>query len=172
MLRTECQNMADAQLAYAERKGRLARIVHRGDTADAVAEAQRILGYAERDTLAFVEVLKIMADTPIKHPAIWIEKFTKKLIPIPPEMERPASRQEARDAIVYLFQNSDTLAGVPKTPYRAFQAITEYADHYRPLRVADAALVPARRFTTAVDGPSADLKRDGMRLLREEFEIR
>ena len=34
MVRTDCQNMANAQLLYAEGKGRLARIVHRGDTAD------------------------------------------------------------------------------------------------------------------------------------------
>jgi phage/plasmid-like protein (TIGR03299 family) len=172
MLRVECQNMADAQLAYAERKGRLARIVHRGDTADAVEEARRILGYAERDIRAFMDVLAIMADAPIPSPHLWIDGFTEKLIPIPPKMERPATRLEAREAIRHLFIESKTLIGVPKTPYRAFQAVTEYADHYRPLRVADEALVPARRFTTAVDGPAASLKQDAMRLLREEFEIR
>lgn len=172
MVRTDCQNMADAQLAYAERKGRLARIVHRGNTSDAVEEAQRILGYAERDITAFMDVLKVMADTPIKRPNVWIDKFTKKLVPIPPEMERPGSRQEARDVIKGLFNESKTLVGVPKSPYRAFQAVTEYADHYRPLRVGDEALVPARRFTSSVDGPAANLKQDAMRLLREEFEIR
>jgi phage/plasmid-like protein (TIGR03299 family) len=171
MVRTECWNMADAQLLYAERKGRLARIVHRGNTDDAVAEAQRILGYAERDVLAFMEVLTILADQPIRRPTSWIEKFTKKLIPIPPEMDRPGSRQEARDAISYLFLESDTLVGVRKSPYRAFQAVTEYTDHYRPLRVADQFAVPARRFTSVVGGPAADMKRDAMRLLREEFEV-
>jgi phage/plasmid-like protein (TIGR03299 family) len=172
MLRTECQNMADAQLIYAERKGKLARIVHRGKTEDAVEDARRILGYAERDITAFVEVLTILADTPLKRPNVWIERFTKKLIAIPPEMERPGSRQEARDAIAHLFKHSSTLDGVSKTPYRAFQAVTEYADHYRPLRVADEALVPARRLTSSLDGPAADLKRHAMTLLREEFEIK
>lgn len=172
MVRVECQNMADAQLVHAERKGRLARIIHRGNTDDAVEEARRILGYAERDITVFVEALTILADQSIKHPSKWVDKFTEKLVPIPPEMERPGSRQEARDAIRHLFFESSTLVGVPKSPYRAFQAVTEYADHFRPLRVASAALVPARRFTTVVDGPAADLKRDAMRLLREEFEIR
>jgi phage/plasmid-like protein (TIGR03299 family) len=172
LVRTDCQNMADAQLAYAERKGRLARIVHRGNTSDAVAEAQRILGYAERDITAFMHLLSMMSEPVIRKPKTWIDEFTEKLIPIPADMERPATRIEAREAVKHLFLESKTLVGVPTSPYRAFQAVTEYADHYRPLRVADEALVPARRFTTAVDGPAANLKQDAMRLLREEFEIR
>jgi hypothetical protein len=56
--------------------------------------------------------------------------------------------------------------------YRAFQAVTEYADHVRPLRVSERELVPARRFTSAVDGPAARMKADSLRLLREEFEVR
>lgn len=171
LLRVECQNMANAQLAYAEQKGKLARIVHRGNTENAVEEARRILGYAERDVRVFMDVLKILADIPIANPG-WIDDFTAKLVPIPPEMERPASREEARNAIGHLYRESSTLVGVPQSAYRAFQAVTEYADHYRPLRVADAALVPARRFTTALDGPAAALKQDAMRLLKEEFEIR
>jgi len=163
--------MANAQLAYAERVGRLARIVHRGNTSDAVEEAQRILGYAERHVVALTELLKGLVEIPIMNPS-WIDDFTAKLIPIPPEMERPVSREEARNTIAHLYRESSTLVGVPNTPYRAFQAVTEYADHYRPLRVADAELVPARRFTTAIDGPAASLKQDAMRLLREEFEIR
>jgi len=170
LVRVDCQNMANAQLAYAQRVGRLARIVHRGNTTDAVEEAQRILGYAERHILTFTELLKDLVEIPIIN-AGWIDDFTAKLDPIPPEMERPASREEARDTIAYLYKESPTLAGVPNSPYRAFQAVTEYADHYRPLRVADAELVPARRFTTAMDGPAADLKSNAMRLLKEEFEI-
>ena len=172
MVRTECQNMADAQLAYAERKGRLARIVHRGDTTDAVEEARRILGYAERDITAFMALLAKLVDLPIRSPKIWIDGFTEHLIPIPADMERPASRIEAREVVKHLFLESKTLVGVPPSPYRAFQAVAEYADHFRPLRIADEALVPARRFTTSMDGPAANLKQDAMRLLKEEFEIR
>ena len=68
ILRTECQNMADAQLAYAERKGRLARIVHRGDTADAVEEARRILGYAERHVEGYFKLMEQLAEIVIRHP--------------------------------------------------------------------------------------------------------
>lgn len=172
LVRVDCQNMANAQLAYAESKGRLARIVHRGVTDDAVEEARRILGYAERNIERFMMLLEELVDAHIRNPKQWIGGFTERLIPIPPEMERPASRLEARSIIHDLFMESKTLVGVPTSPYRAFQAVTEYADHYRPLRVGDEALVPARRFTTAVDGPAAALKGDAMRLLREEFEIR
>lgn len=172
LVRVDCQNMANAQLAYAERVGRLARIVHRGDTTDAVEDARRILGYAERDITAFMNLLAKMSEPVIREPKVWIDGFTERLIPIPPDMDRPATRIEAREAVKHLFLESKTLVGVPTSPYRAFQAVTEYADHYRPLRVADEALVPARRFTTAVDGPAATLKQGAMRLLKEEFEIR
>jgi hypothetical protein len=172
MVRTECQNLADAQLVYAEGKGRLARIVHRGDTTDAVEEARRILGFAEQRVDAYMHLMGQLAEIVIRQPRKWVDGFTEKLIPIPETMERPGSRQEARDAIHHLFMDSPTMSGVPSSPYRAFQAVAEYADHYRPLRVANPANVPARRFTTVVDGPAADLKRQAMTLLREEFEVR
>lgn len=172
LVRVECQNMANAQLAYADRKGRLARIVHRGNTTDAVEEARRVLGYAEQNVERFMNLLEELVDAHIRKPKRWIDDFTERLIPIDPEEKRPTIKVEARNTIRQLFMESKTLVGVPTSPYRAFQAVTEYADHYRPLRTTDETLVPARRFTTAIDGPAATLKADAMRLLREEFEIR
>ena len=173
MVRTDCQNMANAQLLYAEGKGRLARIVHRGDTADAVEEARKILGYAERNIDVWVNLMSELADQPI--PGLlrpWLDKYTEKLIPIPADMERPGSRIEARELIANVITDSDKLAGVPMTAYRVYQGVIEYADHHRPLRVADENLVPARRFTSSVDGPAAALKHQALRLLRQEFEVR
>lgn len=170
LVRVECQNMANAQLAYAERQGRLARIVHRGNTSDAVAEAQRILGYAERSVGDFMELMKQLDDIPVLK-ASYVKDFTHALIPIHPEMERPLPRERAREAIEHLYWESPKMVGVRHSAYRLFQAVTEYADHYRPLRVGDEALVPARRFTTTVDGPAAELKGEALRLIRQQFEV-
>lgn len=173
IVRVECQNMANAQLAYAEREGKLVRILHMGDTTDAVEEARRTLGFAERSIDRFFELMKTMADVPLPEPAgKWFDDFTERLVPIPPQMDRPAIRIKTREALKDLFENSKTLVGVPHTPYRAFQSVAEYADHWRPLRTNDAELVPARRFTNALDGPAADLKATAMQLLKEEFEVR
>lgn len=169
LVRVECQNMANAQLAYAERQGRLARIVHRGDMGEAVEEAQRILGYAERNVDAFMSLMQQLNDVAVENK--YVPDFTEALIPIPTEMERKRSREEAREAIAHLYLASDKMVGVPRTAYRLFQAVTEYADHYRPLRVGDENLVPARRFTTAIDGPAADMKADALRLIRQMFEV-
>jgi len=170
MVRTACQNMANAQLSYAEGRGQLVRIAHVGDVAANIDEARRILGYAERKILSFVDLMKTLADCPIKQ-TNWITGFSEMLIPIPPEMERPALRLAAREGIKDLYLHSKTLVGVPDTAYRAFQATAEYADHYRPLRTAEPVLAASRRFTSTVDGPAADLKERALRLLREEFEV-
>jgi phage/plasmid-like protein (TIGR03299 family) len=172
MVRTDCQNMANAQLDYAERKGLLVRIVHRGDTSGAVEQARSVLGYAERTVDVWVGLMNQLANVAVPAPEKqWMDGFLEKLIPIPPEMERPLPRIEAREAIAGLYKQSPTLVTIPRTVYRVFNAVTEYADHYRPLRVADPELVPARRFASAVDGPAAQLKAQAMTLLRQEFEV-
>ena len=170
MVRTACQNMANAQISYAEGKGQLVRVAHVGDMENMLDEARRILGYAERKILGFVDLMKALADAPIRQ-TDWITGFSEMLIPIPPEMERPALRIAAREGIKDLYLHSKSLVGVPETAYRAYQATTEYADHYRPLRTAEPVLVASRRFTSTVDGPAADLKERALRLLREEFEV-
>ncbi len=170
MVRVECQNMADANLAYARRTGKLARVIHTGDTRSAVEEARRTLGFAERDVEAFVRLMAQLNDVAIPSRS-WIDGFTERLIPIEPEAERPTRRLAARETIAALYANSSTLVGVPETAYRAFNAVTEFVDHYRPLYVSDEALVPAKRFTTQVDGSGARLKDQALRLLVEEFEV-
>lgn len=172
MIRVDCQNMANAQLDYATRKGMLVRIVHMGDTTGAVEQARQVLGYAEKSIDAFVDLMSRLGDIAVPpRPEHWLDGFLERLIPIPPEMERTGTRTEARDAIRSLYLGSSTLVGVGATAYRAFNAVTEYADHVRPLRVKDPQLVPAKRFATAIDGPAAVLKETALSLLRQEFEV-
>ena len=84
------------------------------------------------------------------------------------------SRTEARDAIAGLFTNSKTLVGVPNSAYRAYQAVAEYADHFRPLRIgADTPTEVAadRRFRSITEGPAAEMKARALELLRAEFLV-
>jgi phage/plasmid-like protein (TIGR03299 family) len=172
-VRVDCQNMANAQLAYAEGKGLLVRIVHVGETGAAVEEARKVLGYAEQSIESYMKLMTQLADIAVPEPEkAWLDGFLEQLIPIPPEMERTGTRDQAREAIASLYAGSSTLVGVPHTLYRVKQSVDEYADHFRPLRVGELELVPARRFTSSVDGPAARLKADALRLIREEFEVR
>lgn len=172
--RVECQNMLNAALASAEGKGILATIRHAGDIAGQTAEAQRVLGLAELTAKAHVEILNALQDTPIAKPKLWLPLFTDVVIPANPELgdRAAANRQEARDAIAGLFTSSKTLVGVPVSAYRAYQAVAEYADHYRPLRIgADVptAVAADRRFRSITEGPAADMKARALDYLRSEF---
>jgi len=172
MIRVDCQNMADANLLRSEQSGKVVRVLHTGNVEASLEEAQRVLGFAEVSIDNFARLMTAFAETPLPSPTdSWISEFTERLIPIPADMDRPAIRVKARLAIRDLFESSKTLTGVPDSAYRAFQSVTEYADHYRPLRTSQPALVPARRFASSIDGPAASLKANAARLLREEFEI-
>ena len=170
--RVECQNMLNAAIAYGESKGLMARIVHAGDTAKQLEEAQRILGFIEKVAKAHVAEMNALADIAIKHPAKWLDGFVELVVPIPENMERATARENARAVIKDLFLHSKTLVGVPTSPYRAYQAVAEYADHYRPLRIGGdtAADVAAdKRFRSIIEGPAAEMKGDALDILRREF---
>lgn len=174
--RVDCNNMLDAANAAAAASGRLARIIHRGGEASMAAqvrEAEEVLGFVVRDLKSNTKLLNELAAISLPKPDVWFGDFVKVLVPIPEEMERKGTREETRDLITALWQDSKTLAGVPKTPYRALQAVAEYGDHFRPLRVSEvnAAIVPEKRFRSITEGPAADLKARALDLIRQEFEL-
>lgn len=173
--RVDCNNMLDAANSAAASSGRLARIIHRGDTeniADQIREAERILGFTVADMKLNTKLLNELAAISLPKPDAWFKDFTEVLIPIPAEMERPLARNEARALLTQLWNVSSTLTGVPKTPYRGLQVVAEYGDHFRTLRISDAKSAPERRLRSITEGPSAELKARALELIRQEFEIK
>jgi len=170
--RIECNNLLNAGLAYSEKNGLLARIIHAGDLKAQIIEAQRILGFMEKVAVAHVAEMNALVDIAIKHPAKWLDGFVELVVPIPEGMERVGSREEARKVIKDLFLHSKTLVGVPQSPYRAYQAVVEYADHYRPLRIGGQTptdVAADKRFRSIIEGPAAEMKSDALDILRREF---
>lgn len=168
--RVECNNMLNAALAYSDAAGLLVRIIHTGDMSERLKEAQKVLGFTERVAKAHVAEMNALADIPL--PKGYVDPFLEEVVPIPQEMERTRSREEARAVIKGLMANSKTLVGVPESPYRLYQAVAEYTDHWRPLRIStgtDANIVAERRFRSITEGPAADLKARALTLLRQEF---
>lgn len=167
--RVECNNMLNMALASAGAAGLLVSIRHTGDVNARLKEARDILGFVEVTARAHKAEMDALADIPIK--ASWVPEFTEELIPIPEDMERPRSREEARAVIQNLYKNSKTMAGVPDSAYRLHNAVVEYADHWRPLRIGKASEVEVaeRRFRSATEGPAADLKARSLELLKAEF---
>lgn len=161
--RVECQNMLNMALASAEGKGMLVAIRHTGNVADNLAEAQRVLGLVEKTAARHVELMNALADIPVKPK--WMREFAEYIVELPGDDDLGkraiTAREDARDLILGLYQNSKTLVGVPQNAYRAHQAVVEYADHARPMRIgADTpALVAAdRRFRSITEGPAAAMK--------------
>lgn len=177
--RVDCNNMLDMARAYAEAHGLMARIVHKGDLAAQVREAQKLLGMAELTAEKHVALMNALVDVPISKPKAFLAGFTEYVIPDLTDdgqkHERAAkSRDEARDAIAGLFTGSATLVGVPPSAYRAYQAVAEYADHVRPLRIGaqvDAQVAADRRFRSITEGPAADMKGRALDWLRNEFLV-
>jgi phage/plasmid-like protein (TIGR03299 family) len=170
--RVECQNMLNAALAYGEGKGLVVSIRHTGDVADNLAEAQRVLGIVEKVAKAHVQQMNALAEIPVTPK--WMRDFVEVLVPIPAEMDRKGSREEARDLILGLYAKSPTLVGVPQSGYRAYQAVAEYADHKRPLRIgADTPTLVAadRRFRSITEGPAAELKSTALEILVNDLIV-
>lgn len=174
--RIDCQNMTNAGLAYGEREGVLARIIHAGDMQAAIREATKVMGFVEAAVKANTALMNALQDVPINKPKLWLPLFTEVVVPQvedPANHERAArSRTEAREAISGLYMNSKTLVGVPMSGYRAYQAVAEYADHARPLRIgADVPVEVAadRRFRSLYEGPAAEMKSRALDWLRAEF---
>lgn len=168
-LRTECQNMANAQLSSAEARGLLVRVEHRGDHGSIVEKARNILGYAEERMLRFYEFMNVLADIPTPE-GPWLDGFLERLVPIEAEMVRPQGRLRTRATIADLYRESKTLVGVPDSLYRVHQSVTEFADHYRPVR-GEGRAAAERRMGSVIDGPVARLKLSSIDLLRQEFEL-
>jgi phage/plasmid-like protein (TIGR03299 family) len=98
-----------------------------------------------------------------------VKQFTTVLVPDPVDPDAAVKKhprlQLSRDLITALFAQSPTLEGVPFTAYRAYQAVTEYADNYR--RYGDTKLKRGSdlRATSVIEGPAYDLKTDAVRIL-------
>lgn len=170
--RVECQNMLNMALASAASSGMLVSIRHTGDIAAALHDAQAVLGFAEKAAKAHVAQMNALAEAPVTPK--WMRQFVEFLVPIPEDMERKGSREETRDLILGLYAKSPTLVGVPQSGYRAYQAVAEFADHKRPLRIGGdtPALVAAdRRFRSITEGPAADLKSTALEVLVNDLLV-
>jgi phage/plasmid-like protein (TIGR03299 family) len=167
--RVDCQNMLNMATARAKAQGLLVSIRHTGDVTERLREAQEILGFVEVTAQAHKAEMDALADIPVDRK--FIPEFTEELIPIPEDMKRPASREDARSAIAFLFRKSENMVDVPQSAYRLHQAVVEYADHWRPLRIGEAndIQVAERRFRTATEGAGADLKTRSLELLRQQY---
>jgi phage/plasmid-like protein (TIGR03299 family) len=163
-IRVVCANT----LAMADREGRGEGIAirHQGNLAAKVQEAQRVLGLAHR----FFDDLEDRFDLMARHyPShAQVSTYFKALYP-DPEEGNPTRAQNVRDQLFRLYESGQgkDIAEIRGTSWAAFNAVTEYVDHFRPTRAKTDFDRAANRLESAWFGSGSRLKQRAFQLALE-----
>lgn len=154
-MRLACLN----QLTAALRRGRESRFAfrHIGEINTKVVKAQEILGIANQNHETLQESIQAMASyMPTDEE---ITRVLEKLLPPPSGVSESLQNKKMHAAVTSLFKTGEynTLPGVEGTAWGLYNAITEYSDHFKPVRpnLYDA---DEKRFESNWFGKSAKLK--------------
>jgi phage/plasmid-like protein (TIGR03299 family) len=155
-IRVVCQNT----LSMAERRGRGqgASIMHKGNLEAKILEAQQILGLARRffdDAAAVIDHLASHSPTSAQLAA-----YFGKLYPDPEEGKENTRAVNTRFNLQRLFEEGvgHDQPGVKGTTWAAYNAVTEYVDHFRTARGRDDCDRTSRRLDSIWFGSGAQLK--------------
>jgi phage/plasmid-like protein (TIGR03299 family) len=166
-VRVFCRNTFNSAIAGAADKY---IIRHTPGAAGRVDEARRVLGLSFNASKTFEKIAGSLAKKPMTLADF--REFTEVLIPSPTR-EGPADTRtvrqrqsdETRDLLAELFDHSPLLDGVPNNYWRAFNAVTEWADHHRDYRASKENAVDDNKALSLMDGQASDLKGRALALL-------
>lgn len=137
-IRVVCWNTLSFALASAKRvwSTRHTKKVH--DRMELATEAAETLGL----TYKFFDRIEEAGNALIldKITEKQVENFLTKLIPNPKDAEEGSrtvrTRQEDRDRIFNIYRNEENLANIRGTKWGVFQAVTQFHDHLKPVRLS------------------------------------
>lgn len=154
-IRVVCANT----LSVAQRgaRGQGVSIIHKGDLAAKVREAQKVLGLAVR----FYDDIQTDIDRLGSHypTANQLAGFFRALYP-DREDGRNKRAENVRDQLAHLFEagRGQDIPGVRHTSWAALHSVTEYVDHLRPTRGRNDLDRASRRLQSQWFGSGARLK--------------
>lgn len=154
-IRVVCANT----LAIAERggSGQGVYIVHRGDLAAKVRQAQQVLGLAQR----FYDDVEAQIDRLANHypTALQLAAYFKAVYPDAPEGESTRTRN-VRHEMLRLFEHGigHDIPEIRHTTWTALNAVTEFVDHHRSTRGKTTIERSSNRLESAWFGSGARLK--------------
>lgn len=160
-IRVVCANT----LAVAERrsKGMGVTIQHKGDLNSKIREAQAILRIANR----FYQDVQVGVNQLAKYEPKKVEltDYFQTLFPDPLEGSKTRAENTRRE-LFRLFEEGkgQQIPGVTNTAWAAFNAVTEYVDHYRPTRAKTEAERRNRRLESLWFGSGAKIKSEAWNL--------
>jgi phage/plasmid-like protein (TIGR03299 family) len=157
-VRTVCRNTQNLATKNALRSF---KIRHVGDLAARASEAQRTLGIAAKDSEHTRDVATTLATSMIVDAQI--KEIFETVWPVEEGTEEPVSRN-ARKAFD-LYESSPTLDGIRGTKWAAYNAVTEYLDHYSDYRGGSLRNPSDRRAESLLFGPASRQKALALREL-------
>jgi phage/plasmid-like protein (TIGR03299 family) len=162
-IRIVCANTQSAAIARAAASF---GISHTGGASVALQEARRALKLSWRYAQAFEEEAAALYATPMDLDDM--RRFAANLVGVASADTKTAerNRRDTANSIVKLWVSSPTVAPIAGTRWAAYNAVTEYVDHYSKVRAAgDARSVRALRAVTAGSTAQA-LKTNAFRMLQ------
>ncbi len=154
-IRVVCANT----LAIAERRGhgQGISIHHKGNLESKIAEAQEILGFAKRFFDDAAEKINRLASY---HPTRQqLDQYFRSIYPDREESENHRSRKTRADLFrLFEFGRGQNIPASRFTAWSAYNAVTEYVDHFRSTRGKSQLQRDSTRLKSAWFGSGAKLK--------------
>lgn len=164
-IRWVCSNTVAAGMRQA--KARFSARHTKGSARQHVLEARRILGLTFQYTDALNEEMKTLIDQ--EYSDQQFQRLTASLYPTPrdtdPDSQRARNQAAHRDTLRTLWAESPTLAGIRGTKWAAYNAVTEYVDHYHPMHGAKGRDPEESRALQVVNGLADKVKERAFALL-------
>lgn len=150
-MRLACTNALQAAIAGSARSWKISHTPNAQERVNlAVTAIKEAVGYQEK----FQAAAQAMVDQPMVDAEF--AKIVGRLWKVAPDAEGKVAdrKREVQAQVIDLFRNSPTLEHVRGTRWAGYNALTEYLDHYRPVK-GDADLARAEG---ALEGPNVRQK--------------
>lgn len=159
-VRLVCENAIAAAM---DRGRKLLLIRHTKNIQKKLHDATEVFAQAHFDSQRFNAQAREMAQ--IQMTSDMMKDFTMKLVPDPPPNVSNTNAENTREKIVELFETGQgtDIPGVAGTGWAAFNAVTEYVNHYRGVRGKKDP--STKRLQSALFGPSSKMVEKGANLI-------
>ena len=152
-IRVVCQNTLSAAMST-RKSGAGIALRHFPDIQGRVREAQKTLGIANELYKQLAEAFNLLARHDIDDK--WLDDYLEAVMPKQKE-EASARMQNIREGMKDRFDSSSNiLPGIKGTAWAAYNSVTEYVDHFRPIPKVE--VDPSRKLESIWMGSGAVIK--------------
>jgi phage/plasmid-like protein (TIGR03299 family) len=165
-IRVVCANTQSVALAQAKSSF---SIRHVGKNSGVMTEARQALDLTWKYLGEFQQEVERMIAQPLKTSTF--EEIVRNLFEVPADEDEAGKRAfntatSHLDGVMSLWRSSSTMEGIDQTAWRGLQAITEYTDHFMPVKnTRGTELISRASRVVGTASPVVKLKEDAHRAL-------